>query len=1025
MRKNKLLYLVCLFCSISFIGFAQVTLPSSPATSYTEDFDGMGTSGTTPPTGWTVRTGASSSSRGSSASSVTAASNANGTTGTFYNYPSASPGSGRSLGIRQSGSFGDPGAAFELALTNTSGRTNFSMSIDHLILNDQTRTTTWTVQYSTNGGTSWTTIGTFAGTTATAGNASYSFGTGLDNKASAVYIRIVTLSSSSGSGSRDSYGIDDFSLTWNNAASPAITTSVSSLTAFSQNLGTPSATQSYTVSGSDLTNNITITPPSNYEISQSNSPFTAQSPITLTQSGGTVATTTIYVRRNAAATGTSGGNITNASTGATTKNVAVTGTTTQVSAATDYFRSNVSSGNWSTAASWQSSPNNTNWITSTVVPDFNANTITIRNGNTITMDANTTIDQTVVDASSALNVAPGVTMTLNDGTGTDLTNNGDVVFQSDATGTARLGAVPAGASVSGNVTIERYIGVPSAKRAWRLLTAPLHGGSGAVSSNWQSDFGTTGVGTNITGPSGTTGADFTSGDYSLKTYNAGTQTLSGVTDITAANLFGNSGSAANNPYFIFVRGDKTIQASGTNNTTLRAVGQLQTGTQTFSQSLNTNDYWAIGNPYASPVDFGLVTRSSNIPKRFWAWDANLNSVGGYVLVDDVDGDGTYTVIPTSDQNQHIQSGQAFFVQAAATGTESVTFDEANKSNTTINGIFKTTTNDEALSLSLFTVNNNNTTTLNDGLTVLRNASYSNAVDYMDATKPANINENLAVTNNGTNLMLERRSSLANMNDTIQLNLTNTAIKNYRFSFDVSNYVSAQNIYLVDAYLNTTTPISISGTTTYDFSVTSAAGSYASNRFSLVFIVVSPLHASSIVASTTVNNKDVQVSWDVTSENEVNVYEVEQSEDGKTFEKVASQKALYNENKDAHYSFTDKNATAGTHYYRIKSIDFNNTVAYSNIAKATISEKTSGINIYPNPVKGNTLHVAFHNMENGVYELKVYNVSGIKVQTVRFEHAANTNTYPVNLGNALSTGLYHVEISNANNNVVFQQQIVLQ
>ncbi len=93
-------------------------------------------------------------------------------------------------------------------------------------------------------------------------------------------------------------------------------------------------------------------------------------------------------------------------------------TPTAATAATDYFRSNVATGNWGTAASWQSSADNSSWITSTLVPDNNANTITIRNGHTITVAASVTADQVVV-ASGGILVANS-SLTINDGTGDDL-----------------------------------------------------------------------------------------------------------------------------------------------------------------------------------------------------------------------------------------------------------------------------------------------------------------------------------------------------------------------------------------------------------------------------------------------------------------------------------------------------------------------------------------------------------------------------------------------------------------------------
>ncbi len=79
---------------------------------------------------------------------------------------------------------------------------------------------------------------------------------------------------------------------------PSITLSESSLTGFSYYVGSgPSAEQTFTAQGSDLTANISIAATTNYEISTgSGGSFVATNPIILTQSGGSVAETTIYVR---------------------------------------------------------------------------------------------------------------------------------------------------------------------------------------------------------------------------------------------------------------------------------------------------------------------------------------------------------------------------------------------------------------------------------------------------------------------------------------------------------------------------------------------------------------------------------------------------------------------------------------------------------------------------------------------------------------------------------------------------------
>ena len=111
---------------------------------------------------------------------------------------------------------------------------------------------------------------------------------------------------------------------------PTITVSTTELTGFGyvESSG-PSSEKTFTISGSNLTANISIDAPTNYEISEdSGGSFSAEDPLVLTPSVGSVSETTIYVRLKA---GLSAGNynnenITASSTGATDKTVTCSGT---------------------------------------------------------------------------------------------------------------------------------------------------------------------------------------------------------------------------------------------------------------------------------------------------------------------------------------------------------------------------------------------------------------------------------------------------------------------------------------------------------------------------------------------------------------------------------------------------------------------------------------------------------------------------------------------------------------------------
>ena len=97
------------------------------------------------------------------------------------------------------------------------------------------------------------------------------------------------------------------------------------LSDFSTILGTPSAAQSYTVTGHFLTSAISITAPTGFALSTDNTTFTSTLSLASDFSG------TIYVRLTGVSAGTFTGNIVHSSTGAPIQNLAVNGTVTDPS----------------------------------------------------------------------------------------------------------------------------------------------------------------------------------------------------------------------------------------------------------------------------------------------------------------------------------------------------------------------------------------------------------------------------------------------------------------------------------------------------------------------------------------------------------------------------------------------------------------------------------------------------------------------------------------------------------------------
>ncbi|MEI6853366.1 MAG: GEVED domain-containing protein, partial [Bacteroidota bacterium] len=114
--------------------------------------------------------------------------------------------------------------------------------------------------------------------------------------------------------------------TFNQPTNPVINISATTLAFGFHAYPGSTVAQTYTISGDYLTSSpITVTAPSGYEVSLNGTTWTSS--VTVSFTPPTLASTTVYARFTPLAAGTAySGNITNAGGGATTKNVAVTGT---------------------------------------------------------------------------------------------------------------------------------------------------------------------------------------------------------------------------------------------------------------------------------------------------------------------------------------------------------------------------------------------------------------------------------------------------------------------------------------------------------------------------------------------------------------------------------------------------------------------------------------------------------------------------------------------------------------------------
>ena len=311
------------------------TNPAAQTLPYSQDFSSLLSTSTAYPDGWqgwTIGTSTSTSFRtvsptGDRALVASGTASLNG--GNIYNY------SGK-IGFLTTGSLD---VALALAL-NTTGKNNISVSYDAMTIRNpydgttNTRINEMTLQFRVG------TSGAFTTLTGIEYQNNTILQTGSVTTPQNVLARTITLPSScdnqsvvqlrwvnrdvSGAGARPSFALDNISVNGLSTPGPQISVIPTSLSGFNTIAGTASVSQTFTVSGTNLTSNITITAPSPYEVSVNNSTYS--SALTINQSGGTLNSTTVYTRISTSALpGPANGSITLTS-GTATNSVSLSGT---------------------------------------------------------------------------------------------------------------------------------------------------------------------------------------------------------------------------------------------------------------------------------------------------------------------------------------------------------------------------------------------------------------------------------------------------------------------------------------------------------------------------------------------------------------------------------------------------------------------------------------------------------------------------------------------------------------------------
>lgn len=586
-----------------------------------------------------------------------------------------------------------------------------------------------------------------------------------------------------------------------------------------------------------------------------------------------------------------------------------------------------------------------------------------------------------------------VTMAAN----TSLAAGGVLTLKSDASGTGRVGTIPATAQITGNVTVERWFtGGQAANRGWRLMSSPVNNATGTYNfSSLQTNLYITGA----------TGGGFDvspANNATVLLYDTPNKKLISLPSIT-------SGVTVGSGFYFYFRGNKTSTTGKLVKTGSPAayatpeanVVGLQTGAinqQGVNYTLSNagSGFNLVGNPYASTITMpsGGGSVGSSAP---------FTGTTGFVYTY-TSGANSIIAEPTS---VNIASGQGFYVKTVSTGSGpyKVAFTESLKSTAQITTglLLGKPVGSEQPILSIKMVQDS----ANYDIAHLRFLdTYKNEYDEMeDADDYTGSGQNtfLGVMTSDNHQVAIASQPLDKKRTSVFLNVNDNFSGLYTIQkMNLSGIPNVYDVWLMDHFKNDS--LDFRANDIYKFNLDKANPlTFGAARFEIVIRkkALPPYELVSFNGQRT--GTDVLLKWNTVNEFDYTSFELQRSTDGTNFEAVRNMQS----SSQGSYNFKDiysSNNTA-TIYYRLKQVDINDVVYYSNVIIITPAKGNGTFAVFPNPATNTIQFSLDQTLKSPSVRLSIFNTMGLLMKSSTF--TASSGQQDVS---TLIPGNYTIEIT---------------
>ncbi|MGE5798231.1 MAG: T9SS type A sorting domain-containing protein [Ignavibacteria bacterium] len=405
------------------------------------------------------------------------------------------------------------------------------------------------------------------------------------------------------------------------------------------------------------------------------------------------------------------------------------------------------SGNWGTRQNWQRW-NGTTWVTPTGLqgaPNSSDGAITIRNTHTMSVAEAVSVDQVTVDAGGQISINSDITLTINNGSGTDVTVNGTLVNSGTITNNGSMifnaNSIYQHARNDGTIPTATW-NASSNCNITGVTTTITAGNFGLGQSFGNFSWNCTGQTANISFAGYLTTIN---GNFNVNNTGTGSLRLlngNAVRTLTVAGNFSQTGGS------LFIMGAGAVTASAMN---MRVNGNfsLSGGTLTVNGSINAADSGLVSVAGIFSHGSGTtITESSNGPSNiiFNGTSSQTYNSGGNIVdtVNFIVSSGS--ILQMANLNTLIIGNGAFTLSTGATlgitsnngittsgasGNIQVTGARTYNSgaNYIYNGTSAQITGSGLISANNLTINNSNGVTLSNAVSVNGILSLNNGIVY--------------------------------------------------------------------------------------------------------------------------------------------------------------------------------------------------------------------------------------------------------------------------------------------------------